>query len=151
MQKLIVTIFFLTSINIYARLPDVKKELNLKIENYVLDEKKSKGDICDNIDKPEWDGDTLRFGPHIFFDHIGGKKIVDKQSDPDCTYEFVTTYKNRSIVKNINQKCKNNKDSSLTVQKVEFKNNEISISYQQNQNKKKIQAHCYLKLAKEQK
>lgn len=155
MQKIIVSALLTFSFSYaFGAKTNFKKELNLKVEDFILDEKKSKGEICKNIDTPEWEKDetsgeeTLRFGPHIYFNHINDEKIVDNDSDPNCIFEFKTTLKDQQIIKNINQKCKDAKQSSEIIQKVEFKNNEITISYLQSQNKKETKALCYLKMAK---
>ncbi len=145
---------FVISSTAYSTTFDLKKQINIDITHFEVNSTKSKGEICDNLDSPDWDKhpetqeNVLRFGPHVFFDQLNKGVIKETGTSTGCEYGTDTIFKDMQIHKTINQKCKNEKDSVFTEYKVNFKKNEIVIQYAQKKDKEEKKSTCYLKLAK---
>lgn len=128
---------------------DVKKILPQNISEFSLDEKQSKGEICDGLEIPIWDkvekDDVLRFGPHIFFSDINNDLVTERDNNSNCSYQTRTTFKKNVLDKNINQVCKNKKMSAATTVRAEILNDKIIITYQQKTGKKEKNSTCIYK------
>lgn len=154
-HKIVLLFIFVSASNSQASQNqfDPKNDIKFNKNGYQVDLKKSKGELCENLDSPIWekdeDGDVVRFGENIFFGSLNKGKQVDKESDTDCTFEFNTVANAGGFEKTIDQKCKTKKLSTLIKETAKINNNQIQIDYKLTGDKKTVVAKCILTAKKD--